>query len=59
MKQKIDYMKELHGLDKRLSLLEKKNKSQAKGQVDPRIVIAAILVILFLLYLRSLGILKF
>ncbi len=59
MKQKIEYMREIHNLDKRLEMLERQDKRRLKGQIDPRLVIAGILVILFLLYLRSLGLLKF
>ncbi|MBI2173141.1 MAG: hypothetical protein HYT73_02945 [Candidatus Aenigmarchaeota archaeon] len=55
MEEKVDYMKSIHELDKRVSLIEEKKK---KGQVDPRLAAIVILLVLLYLYLRSIGILS-
>lgn len=53
IEKKVDYMKNIHDLDKRISLIESEKKK--KGQMDPRIIIIIILVILLYLYFRSIG----
>ncbi len=54
----VDYMKEVHNLDKRISVLEKENERKRKGQIDPRIILIIFLAVLLYLYLRSIGIFK-
>lgn len=56
LEEKVNYMKEIHELDKRVSLLEKKKGK--KGNLDPRIIIIIILVFLLYLYLKAIGFLK-
>lgn len=56
IEQRIDYMQEIHRLDKRVSLLEE-GKAK-KGQVDPKIIMLIVLLFLLYLYLRSIGFLK-
>lgn len=51
----LDYKEHFHQLDKRVSALEMNMKK--RGQIDPRIVIFIILLILLFLYLRNRGIL--
>ena len=53
IKSTLDIQQLLHSVDKRLSLLEAINK---KGGIDTRYILFLILLILFYLYLRSLGI---
>ena len=52
LEEKVDYMKQIRELDKRVTTIEKKQK----GQIDPRIVIIVILLVLLALYLRSISI---
>ena len=54
LRDKVDYMDAVHALDKRVSFLERR-----KGMIDPRIIILAIMLVLLVLYLRSLGVLRF
>ena len=59
LEKKIDYQKELHQIDKRVSILEEIStikKIRKKGTVDPQTLIVILLVILLILYLRSIGI---
>ncbi len=53
LEEKLDYMKGINDLDKRLSLLERR----MKGNTDPRTIALIILLFLLLLYLRSIGVL--
>lgn len=56
IKKKMDTESKFHELDKRIALLEQsKNK---KGNIDIRIIILIALIILFILYLKAIGILK-
>ena len=54
LEDKVNYIKQLHELDKRVSLLEKPKKR--KAEIDPRIIFIIILLILLYLYLKSLGV---
>ena len=49
----VETEKHFHNLDKRLSILKLLNK---KGELDIRYLLFLILLVLFYLYLRSLGI---
>ena len=51
VEEKVDYMKDVHTLDKRVSFLEKSRK----GAVNPKYIVLAVMTILFLLYLRVAG----
>ncbi|MEA3229649.1 MAG: hypothetical protein U9P44_01930 [archaeon] len=62
LEKKRDYQKELHQIDKRVSILEeiaKMKKIGKKGTVDPQTLIVILLIILLILYLRSIGIIQF
>ncbi|QQG39433.1 MAG: hypothetical protein HYS81_03540 [Candidatus Aenigmatarchaeota archaeon] len=50
---RLDYMNELHDIEKRTALLE--YKASLKGAIDPRYIIVAIILFLFVLYLRTAG----
>ncbi|MBI3413243.1 MAG: hypothetical protein HY051_04140 [Candidatus Aenigmarchaeota archaeon] len=52
MEERINYMEKIHDLDKRVAMLEKRRK---KGEIDPKTVILFLLLILLILYLRSIG----
>ncbi len=56
LEKKIDYQKELHQIDKRVSILEEISMMKKKGTVDPQTLIVILLIILLILYLRSIGI---
>ena len=53
LKNEINSIKDISDLKARVSVLEKMKK---KGQIDPRIIILIIILVLFLLYLKSTGI---
>ncbi len=56
LEDKVNYMKQIYELDKRVSLLEKQKKR--KAHIDPRVVFIIILAILLYLYLKSLGVIS-
>lgn len=60
IKEKMSTEKHFNEIEKRLSLLEAllKNKKGQWFRIDPKWIFLVILLILFYLYLRSLGILK-
>ena len=64
IKEKMSLEKKFNDMDKRISILEvlKKGKKNKKGQLqiilNPRILAIIVLLVLFYLYLRSMGIIK-
>lgn len=55
IERSVDYMKRIHELDKRVSVLE--SQKSRKGMIDPRIIIIIFLLILLYFYLKSIGLL--
>jgi len=57
IREEIETNKRLSELDKRVSILEK-IKGNKRGSIDPKWILLIILLLLFYLYLRSIGLLK-
>ncbi|MBI4017499.1 MAG: hypothetical protein HY366_00980 [Candidatus Aenigmarchaeota archaeon] len=51
LEEKTDYMKEVHALDKRISIVER----NGKGAINPKYIVFGVMVLLFILYLRTAG----
>ena len=54
LKEKFNLEKRFNEIEKKIEVLNEKMKNK-KGSIDPRIVIMIILLLLFYLYLRSIG----
>jgi F0F1-type ATP synthase membrane subunit b/b' len=57
---KLDFHYEIAGIKAKIDMLEQKNDMRTKrrkGVIDPRIIIAIVIIILLFIYLRALGVL--